>query len=133
MVVQMIESAFKDQFAVETVLMSTTGDKILSSPLHKIPAKNLFTKELEQALLQHKVDLVVHSLKDLATTLPAGLSIGAYLEREDPRDVLISRDNVLLQDLPVGSVVGTSSLRRQCILKNLYPHLQFLDIVRVRA
>jgi hydroxymethylbilane synthase len=121
--------------------MTTTGDHILDTPLAKIGEKSLFTKELEYALLNGSVDLVVHSLKDLPTTLPPGLVIGAVLCREDPRDAVVLRKNLNdgplarqvrdqgLQVLPPGSVIGTSSVRRRAQLKRAYPHLIFQDVV----
>lgn len=90
----------------------TSGDKILDVALAKIGDKGLFTKELEHALLSGEIDVAVHSMKDLPTLLPEGLSIGAVCEREFPGDVLISRDNKTLEELPPAAVIGTSSLRR---------------------
>ncbi|KAJ1914153.1 porphobilinogen deaminase [Tieghemiomyces parasiticus] len=112
--------------------MSTQGDKIQDVALSKIGEKALFTKELEVALEDGRVDLVVHSLKDLPTTLPAGMGICAMLEREDPRDavVLNPRHASLgtLDRLPPGSVVGTSSVRRIAQLRRQFPHLTFADV-----
>ncbi|XP_067007411.1 porphobilinogen deaminase [Anabrus simplex] len=113
------------------VTMSTMGDKILDKPLPKIGEKSLFTKELEIALANKDVDLVVHSLKDLPTTLPDGMCIGAVLKREDPRDSVVLHPNMqgkTLETLPEGSVIGTSSLRRTAQLKRKYPHLRVSDI-----
>ncbi|PVU89884.1 hypothetical protein BB561_005133 [Smittium simulii] len=112
-------------------LISTTGDKIQSVSLSKIGEKALFTKELEYALMDSAVDLVVHSLKDLPTVLPDGMAISAILKREDPRDVSIMSSKYsccTLATLPEGSVVGTSSVRRIAQLKRAYPHLVFQDI-----
>ena len=92
--------------------ISTRGDKILDVALAKIGDKGLFTKELEQALFRGEIDLAVHSMKDLPTSLPDGLFIGAVCEREFPGDVLISRDHKTLDELPPDAVIGTSSLRR---------------------
>ncbi|KAI3648068.1 hypothetical protein MP228_005922 [Amoeboaphelidium protococcarum] len=125
-----------DDVQIEVKHIKTTGDNVLDVPLHKIGQKSLFTKELEVALLNKQVDLVVHSLKDVSTTLPDGLHLGAVLEREDPRDVLILRaDHPLttgklqsLADLPAGTVLGTSSVRRLAQLKHMFPQLQFKDI-----
>jgi len=100
----------------EIVEMSTVGDNVLDKALSKIGEKSLFTKELEVALEKCEVDFVVHSMKDLPTSLPPGMVIGAVLEREDPRDAVIIKANSdwgCLADLPEGSVVGTSSLRPQ--------------------
>lgn len=99
--------------------IKTTGDKILDAPLAKIGGKGLFVKEIEEALLSKRVDLAVHSMKDVPTEMPKGLHICAICEREDPRDALISKDGKLLKELPENSTVGTSSLRRTVQLKAL--------------
>ncbi|KAI9010309.1 porphobilinogen deaminase [Phycomyces nitens] len=116
-------------FSVQS--MSTSGDRILDLALNKIGEKALFTKELEVALEDGRVDLVVHSLKDLPTVLPEGMYLGAVLERENPHDALVlapGLDGHTLATLPKGSVVGTSSLRRVAQLKRRYPHLVFDDM-----
>ena len=110
------------------VPMKTKGDKILDVPLAKIGDKGLFTKELETGLLSGEIDCAVHSLKDLPTVLPAGLEIAAFGEREEPRDVFLSKDGTLLADLPLGSTIGTSSLRRKAQLLNYRPDLTFTDL-----
>lgn len=118
-------------FAVELVTIRTTGDKKTQEPLSEIGAKGLFTKELESALLRNKVDCCVHSLKDLPTEQPAGLELVAILEREDPRDVLVINpvtDASGLSDLPAGSRVGTSSLRRRAQLLAARPDLDVVDM-----
>jgi hydroxymethylbilane synthase len=94
--------------------ISTTGDKILDTPLALIPGKSLFTKELESALLSSTVDIVVHSLKDVGSILPTTLILGCILPREDPHDVLVLPSGVsgTLAGLPDGSVIGTGSVRR---------------------
>jgi len=102
---------------VELVLITTTGDKILDSPLAKIGGKGLFVKEIEEALLKGEIDLAVHSLKDVPMVLPDGLTLCAITERENPYDVLISKEGKKLEELPPGAVVGTSSLRRQVQIK----------------
>jgi hydroxymethylbilane synthase len=102
---------------VELVPITTTGDKILDAPLAKIGGKGLFVKEIENALLAGEIDLAVHSLKDVPITIPEGLTLSAITEREEPYDVLISRNGKKLEDLPSGAVVGTSSLRRQVQIK----------------
>jgi hydroxymethylbilane synthase len=112
----------------ELKIIKTRGDKILDSPLAQIGGKGLFTKEIEDALLEQRVDLAVHSMKDLPTDLPEGLHIGATLKREDPRDIFISRDGRLLQDLGPGSRIGTSSLRRKAFLLNRFPDLEIVSI-----
>lgn len=109
---------------VELVPMTTRGDQVLDQPLAEIGGKGLFTEEIEAALLAGDIDLAVHSLKDMPTELPAGLQLAAVLEREDPRDVFISRKAASLQDLPPGAVVGTASLRRQAQVKALRPDLK---------
>jgi hydroxymethylbilane synthase len=102
---------------VELVPITTTGDKILDAPLAKIGGKGLFVKEIENALLAGEIDLAVHSLKDVPITIPEGLTLSAITEREEPYDVLISRNGKKLEELPFGAVVGTSSLRRQVQIK----------------
>ncbi len=97
---------------VELVIIKTKGDKILDVPLAKVGGKGLFVKEIEEALLDERIDLAVHSMKDMPADIPEGLCVGAVPEREDPRDVLISKEGAILDDLPEGSCVGTSSLRR---------------------
>lgn len=117
---------------IDVLTMSTTGDHILDQPLHEIGSKSLFTKELEVSLIEEKVDFVVHSLKDLPTTLPDGLCIGAVLEREDPSDALVIGDKMdtiqYIEDLPDGSIIGTSSIRRLAQLRYHYPNLKTKDI-----
>ena len=110
-------------------IIKTTGDRITDVPLAKVGTKGLFTKEIEEALLAGRVDLAVHSLKDLPTELPAGLRLGAVPRREDPRDVLVSRDGRRLAELPAGTRVGTSSLRRSAQLRHARPDLE-LEPVR---
>uniref|UniRef100_H3DA39 Porphobilinogen deaminase n=1 Tax=Tetraodon nigroviridis TaxID=99883 RepID=H3DA39_TETNG len=113
---------------LEIVAMSTTGDKILDTALSKIGEKSLFTKELENALERNEVDLVVHSLKDLPTSLPPGFTIGAVLKRENPHDAVVlhpKNAGKTLDALPAHSVIGTSSLRRAAQLKKRFPHLDF--------
>src|SRR3954453_21229044 len=104
-------------------IIKTTGDKITDVPLAKVGTKGLFVKEIEEALLDGRADLAVHSLKDVPTALPPGLVLGAILEREDPRDALCSPRHGTLEKLPRGAQVGTSSLRRQCQLLALRPDL----------
>jgi hydroxymethylbilane synthase len=110
------------RFAI--VVLKTSGDMIQDRPLSEAGGKGLFTKELEQALLDKTIDIAVHSSKDMATVLPPGLVIAAFLEREDPRDALISPRAATLADLPQGAVVGTASLRRQAMVKRLRPDLK---------
>ncbi|MFK8067736.1 MAG: hydroxymethylbilane synthase [Gammaproteobacteria bacterium] len=115
---------------VELIGVVTQGDKILDSPLAKIGGKGLFVKELETALLEKRADIAVHSMKDVTVDMPEGLALPVILEREDPRDVLISAngENLDISDLPENARVGTSSLRRQCQIKNLRPDLNILDL-----
>eukprot|EP01063_Lacrimia_lanifica_P036598 TRINITY_DN7306_c0_g2_i1.p1 TRINITY_DN7306_c0_g2~~TRINITY_DN7306_c0_g2_i1.p1 ORF type:complete len:332 (+),score=161.76 TRINITY_DN7306_c0_g2_i1:59-1054(+) len=131
-VVGKLKAALPD---VEFVIQSqeTKGDKILNVPLAKIGDKGLFTQELEDKMHDGRIDIAVHSCKDLQTTLPDGLCIGAFLEREPKEDVFIARKDTAdtvkcLADLKPGSVVGTSSLRRRAVLANRHPHLTFKDI-----
>ncbi|MDQ7039132.1 MAG: hydroxymethylbilane synthase [Aquificota bacterium] len=114
---------------VELVKITTTGDKILDAPLAKIGGKGLFVKEIEQALMRGEIDLAVHSLKDVPMTIPEGLTLGAVTRRELPYDVLISRSGKGLKDLPPGSKVGTSSLRRQVQIKRLRRDLE-VEVLR---
>jgi hydroxymethylbilane synthase len=113
---------------VELLTMSTQGDRVLDSPLAKIGGKGLFVKELEQGMLAGQADIAVHSMKDVPAELPHGLEIGAILEREDPRDAFVSNHFAALAELPQGARVGTSSLRRQCQLRNVRPDLEILDL-----
>jgi hydroxymethylbilane synthase len=113
---------------VQIERIRTTGDKILDAPLAQVGGKALFVKEIEEALLAGRVDLAVHSMKDVPTELPAGLMIGAISRREDPADVLISRTGARLSDLPRGARVGTSSLRRQAQLLHHRPDLVIVGV-----
>jgi len=102
--------------AVELVPIRTTGDRVQTRLLAEIGGKGLFTKEIEEALLDRRIDLAVHSLKDMETHLPAGLEIGCVLPRDDPRDVAVTRSGAPLAALPAGARVGTASLRRRAQL-----------------
>lgn len=116
-------------FTIET--MSTQGDKILDVALAKIGDKGLFTKELEVGMISKEIDFAVHSLKDLPTNLPEGLCLGAITERENPADALVvhpKHQDLQLETLPAGTVIGTSSLRRLSQLRHHYPHLMFKDV-----
>src|SRR5262250_3584031 len=108
---------------VDLVPIKTTGDKILDVPLAKIGGKGLFTKEIDEALLDGRIDLAVHSMKDVPFQLPDGIVFGAIPEREDPRDAFISSGRTLEQLRP-GAKVGTSSLRRQVQLRHRFPRIQ---------
>ncbi|GHB37996.1 porphobilinogen deaminase [Pseudovibrio japonicus] len=114
----------------EIVVIKTTGDQIQDRPLSEAGGKGLFTKEIEEALLDKSIDLAVHSSKDMPTVLPDGLGMTAYLPREDVRDAFISPKVEKLTDLPQGAVVGSSSLRRQAQIKRLRPDL---DVVMYRG
>src|SRR5215207_9639981 len=105
-------------------IIKTTGDAIQDRPLSEAGGKGLFTKELDEALMDGRIDLAVHSAKDLPTALPAGLTIAGYLPREDPRDALVSSVGASLDDLPPRTLFGSASLRRQAQAKRLRPDLQ---------
>ena len=116
----------------ETAFMTTGGDKNQSQALYLLGGKALWTKELEVALLEGEVDMLVHCLKDVPTELPPKCEIAGVLERENPVDCLIvkkGKEWTRLEDLPEGSVVGTSSVRRVAQLKRLFPRLSFKDVV----
>lgn len=126
-VVALLQEHFPDlSFRIKKI--QTTGDNILEVALAKIGDKGLFTKEIEVALLDGRVDIAVHSMKDLPTALPEGLVIGAVPEREDPGDVLISRRGQRLEELDPGARIGTSSLRRTAQLKAARPDLEIIPV-----
>lgn len=114
------------EFELQT--FKTVGDKVLDVALSQIGGKGLFTKELEDALLDGRADLAVHSLKDMPTEFPSGLVLGAVPEREDPRDVVITPDGKRFEELPAGALVGTSSLRRVAQLRAQRPDLEYVPI-----
>jgi hydroxymethylbilane synthase len=114
--------------AVELEVIKTKGDKILDVPLAKVGGKGLFVKEIEQALIDGKADIAVHSMKDVPAELAPGLSMSAISTREDPRDALCARDGSKLADLPRGATVGTSSLRRMAQLKAQRPDLVIANL-----
>ncbi|MBL4567042.1 MAG: hydroxymethylbilane synthase [Porticoccus sp.] len=113
---------------VELVGFTTRGDKILDTPLAKVGGKGLFVKELEVALLEGHADIAVHSMKDVPMDFPEGLGLSVICEREDPTDAFVSNQYHSLEDLPAGSRVGTSSLRRQTQLRERYPVLEILEL-----
>jgi hydroxymethylbilane synthase len=113
---------------VELVKIKTMGDRILGTPLSQIGGKGLFVKEIEDALLKKEVDLAVHSIKDVPAELPEGLQISLFPEREDPRDALLSIDDKTLTELPEGSSVGTSSLRRSAQLLHVRPDFKVVPL-----
>lgn len=107
-------------------VIATTGDAIRNHPLSEAGGKGLFTKEIDRALLDRRIDYAIHSAKDLPTRLPEGLAIAGYLPRQDVRDALISRGASRIADLPRGAIVGSASLRRRAILKRARPDLQMV-------
>ncbi|QIL85550.1 hydroxymethylbilane synthase [Vibrio sp. HDW18] len=113
---------------VELVTMVTRGDVILDTPLAKVGGKGLFVKELEIAMLEGRADLAVHSMKDVPVDFPPGLGLVTICEREDPRDALVSNHYASLDDLPIGGMVGTCSLRRQSQLKAARPDLVIKEL-----
>ena len=114
--------------ALELVVIRTTGDKIQDRPLAEIGGKGLFTKEIDEALLDGRIDLAVHSMKDVPTALPEGIVIAAMPERADPRDVLLAGSAASLADLPAGCVVGTASLRRAAQVLAARPDLTVVPL-----
>ena len=120
--------ALYPHMTIDILGMTTTGDQILDTPLARIGGKGLFVKELEQALGDGRADLAVHSMKDVPMHLPEGFALAAIGEREDPRDAFVSNDFARLEDLPAGSIVGTSSLRRQSQLQARLPHLKIASL-----
>ncbi len=113
--------------AFEIVVIKTSGDRILDRPLSEVGGKGLFTKEIEDALLDGSIDLAVHSSKDMPTVLPDDLVISAFLPREDVRDAFVSSKAASLADLPAGAKVGTSSLRRRAMVRRLRPDLEVVE------
>ena len=114
--------------AFDIVVIKTEGDRNWSKPLAELGGKELFTREIEDALLAGEIDCAVHSSKDMPTDLPEGLVLDIFLPREDPSDRLITRDGRSLADLPEGAVLGTSSLRRAALIRHLRPDLHLVDI-----
>lgn len=112
--------------AIEIEVIRTTGDIIQDRPLSEVGGKGLFTKEIEQALLDNAIDLAVHSCKDMPTVLPTGLKLAACLPRGDVRDAFISRRSTSLAGLPHGAMIGTASLRRQAMVKRLRPDISMV-------
>ena len=113
---------------VELVPLSTKGDKILDTPLSKIGGKGLFVKELEDAMLDGRADIAVHSMKDVPVEFPDGLGLAVICEREDPRDAFVSNHYDSIDDLPQGAVLGTCSLRRQAQVRERRPDLKIVDL-----
>jgi len=113
---------------IELVTIKTKGDKILDVPLAKVGGKGLFVKEIEQALLNHRIDIAVHSMKDMPAQIPADLCIGAIPVREDPADVLISSNGLHFSELRQGGVIGTSSLRRGAQIRHMRPDITIVAL-----
>jgi len=113
---------------VELVRIRTEGDVRTDVPLWQIGGRAFFTKEIDKALLNNEIDIAVHSLKDLSTVLESGIELAAALEREDPRDALLSRSGAGLADLPRGARLGTSSLRRRAFVARLRPDIELLEL-----
>ena len=115
----------EEAFAI--VVIKVTGDAIQDRPLKEIGGKGLFTREIEEALLDGSIDIAVHSMKDMPVLQPAGLLLDTYLPREDVRDAFVAQDAATLKDLPEGARVGSSSLRRRAQLLNAFPHLEVVE------
>lgn len=118
----------EDAFAIEVI--TTSGDRIQDRPLSEAGGKGLFTKEIEEALLDGRVDIAVHSSKDMPTQLPDGLELTAFLPREDPRDAFVGHAAATIEGLPQGATIGSSSLRRQALIRRLRPDL---DVILYRG
>ncbi len=118
--------ALATEGAIEVLLIRTTGDRIQDRPLAEVGGKGLFTRELDEAMLAGRIDLAVHSVKDIPTWLPEGIGLGAFLPREDPRDAFIGRVTESLAALPAGAIVGTASLRRQAQIRWRRPDLRVI-------
>ena len=125
---RLAEAMGVDEGAIELVIIRTSGDAIQDRPLAEVGGKGLFTKEIEEALLDGRIDLAVHSAKDMPTYSQPGLTLAACLEREDPRDVFISRKAGSLAELPQGATLGTASLRRQAIAKRARGDLRVVPL-----
>ncbi len=126
-----VKSALEQKYSslqITLVKIKTEGDKLLNDPLTELGGKGLFVKEIEESLTQKKIDVAVHSLKDLPTEIPEGLSLEGITERVDARDVLISRENIPLRDLPGGARIGTGSMRRRAQLLSFRPGLEILPL-----
>ncbi|MCH7816795.1 MAG: hydroxymethylbilane synthase [Proteobacteria bacterium] len=124
---QALQQAHSD-LQIELVAMTTRGDEILDTPLAKLGGKGLFVKELERAILDDEADIAVHSMKDVPMEFPAGLGLAIICEREDPADAFVSNRYANFTDLPKHAKVGTSSLRRQCQLRELRSDLEIVDL-----
>ena len=116
------------EIKIKIKIIKTTGDTVRDRPLSHLGGKGLFTREIEEALLQSRIDIAVHSAKDMETHLPAGLTLAAVLPREDPRDALLSAKAEPISNLPVGSVLGTTSPRRRAQILYSFPNLKVVSI-----
>lgn len=128
---RLVEAAMRARFPsvdISLAVIKTTGDKMAEAPLSQISGKGVFIKEIQEALLSREIDLAVHSLKDLPTEPAEGLRLGAVMEREDPRDCVVSRFGEQLLELPRGAIVGTSSLRRQAQVRAAKKTVRVQDI-----
>ena len=117
-----------DAEQVEITVIRTSGDRIQDRPLSEAGGKGLFTKEIEEALVEGSIDFAVHSSKDMPTVLPDGLVLSTFMEREDPRDVFISHKAKSIAELRQGAIIGTASLRRQAMMKRLRPDLKVVPL-----
>lgn len=126
-VAELLELTFPN-IKTELVKMTTRGDKILDAPLAKVGGKGLFVKELEQGLLEGLADIAVHSMKDVPVEFPEGLHLTAILTREDPTDAFVANHFASFRDLPANARIGTSSLRRQCQIKEKFPDAEILSL-----
>ena len=113
--------------SVEIISISTKGDRVTDRPLTEIGGKGLFTEEIENKLFHNEIDIAVHSMKDMPTEFPTGLGINTFLKREDFRDSFVSLKYKLINDLPVGAVVGSSSIRRRAQLLSIRPDLKVVE------
>jgi hydroxymethylbilane synthase len=127
MIARMLKRRHKG-LKIELVEISTTGDQVTDKPLQEFGGAGVFVKELERALLDKRIDFAVHSLKDMPTRQPRGLTLGAIVGREDARDCVITRSGKPLDNLPADALVGTGSTRRRAQLQEQYPHLKFAEI-----
>jgi len=119
---------FDSDLEVDIEKIKTKGDKILDKPLSEIGGKGVFLKEIEKYMIEEEIDIAVHSLKDVPTSLPKGLELGAFMDEEDPRDCLVSQEYRNIEDLPSGGKVGTGSLRRKCLLLRERPDLEIVPV-----
>ncbi len=121
---RLVQAGVRKDTEIEIEVIRTTGDRITDRPLADLGGKGLFTKEIEEQLIDGRIDLAVHSAKDMPTQLPAGLELSAFLPRQDPRDAFICNTVASIEALPAGAVVGTASLRRQALVRRYRPDLQ---------